>query len=130
MLVVPKLGISDEWCRSAVDVDAARNARAPCFQRIQLSFREDRALHARDEFGKRADVHTDGLAPVREGFHQCGPAPGMRIENEIAGLGEGLDRGPCERRGKPGGVFVIAVREAADGLAVSRSANKVRLRLL
>ena len=93
-------------------------------EQLKLGLGENRAFDAADEFGKRADVYTDGFPAGGDGFDQGGAPADMGIEHEVAGLGERLDRGARKNRRKSGRIFVKAVRQSADGRRVARTGDE------
>jgi hypothetical protein len=64
-----------------VDTNDGRYAGCPRLQGIQLGFGKDDALHPRDKFGKRVNVHADCLTPGRKSFYEACPTADMWIED-------------------------------------------------
>src|SRR5687768_17340558 len=76
------------------------------------------------EFG---DVDADCMTAGRDGFDQTCPATDMRIEDNVTGLGERLDRRARERGREAGRILVEAVGEAAYGCRIACACDQSRL---
>jgi hypothetical protein len=82
------------------------------FEPVELSFRKDGTLYVRDEFGKRANIYAETFVTGGERLDERSPAADVRIEYEVARLGERLNCSTAEHRRKSGSIFVDGVTGA------------------